>query len=120
MTLLVDFKARFPEIDTTKADILVPIYEPTYPCYYGGDYLIDCDKQAILLIMAHMVTTDPSYTGSSSAAPSKALASKSVGSVSTSFVAGVTGSDLKVWLGSTRYGQLFLMITQNNVGPKFL
>jgi hypothetical protein len=120
VTLLVDFKARFPEIDTAKADILVPIYEPTYPCYFGGDYLVDCDKQAILLLMAHLITTDPSYTGKTTAAPSKAVASKSVGSVSTSFVAGVTGNDLKVWLNSTRYGQLFLMVTSSNTGPKFL
>ena len=110
MTLLADFKIRFPEIDTAKADILVPIYEPTYPCYYGGDYLIDCDKQAILLLMAHLVTTDPSYTESSSGSPSKAV----------SYVAGATGNDLAVWLGSTRYGQLFLMVTANNVGPQFL
>ena len=84
MTLLVDFKARFPEIDAALADTLIPTYEPTYKCYYGGDYLVDCDKQAILLLMAHLVTTDPSYTGSGSAAPSQTVASKSVGSVSVS------------------------------------
>jgi hypothetical protein len=120
MALLDDFKARFPEIDPALADTLVPIYEATYNCYYGGSYLIDCDKEAILLLIAHMVTTDPSYTGSGSAAPSKDVASKSVGSVSVSYSAGSTGSDLKVWLNSTRYGQLFLMITSNNMGPKFL
>ena len=120
MTLLADFKIRFPEIDTAKADILVPIYETTYPCYYGGDYLIDCDKQAILLLMAHLVTTDPSYTGASGGAPSKAVASKSVGAVSVSYVAGGAGNDLAVWLGSTRYGQLFLIVTANNAGPQFL
>jgi len=120
MTLLVDFKARFPEIDAALADTLIPTYEPTYKCYYGGDYLVDCDKQAILLLMAHLVTTDPSYTGSGSAAPSQTVASKSVGSVSVSYVAGSTGSDLKAWLNSTRYGQLFLMIAGNNNGPQFL
>ena len=120
MTLLVDFKARFPEINATLADTLIPTYEPTYKCYYGGDYLVDCDKQAILLLMAHLVTTDPSYTGSGSAAPSQTVASKSVGSVSVSYVAGSTGSDLKAWLNSTRYGQLFLMIAGNNNGPQFL
>jgi hypothetical protein len=120
MALLDDFKTRFPEIDPTLADMLVPVYKVAYPCYYGGDYLVDCDKQAILLLMAHLVTTDPSYTGSGSAAPSQTVASKSVGSVSVSYVAGSTGSDLKAWLNSTRYGQLFLMIAGNNNGPQFL
>lgn len=120
MALLDDFKARFPEIDPALADILVPIYESVYHCYYGGNYSDACDKEAILLIMAHLVVTDPSYTGSGSAAPSKDVASKAVGSVSVSYTAGSTGSDLKSWLNSTRYGQLFLMVTSTNMGPQFL
>ncbi len=120
MALLDDFKARFPEIDETLADQLVPIYEPVYPCYYGGDYTIDCDKEAILLIVAHLVVTDPTYTGSGSSAPSRSVSSKSVGSVSVSYEAGSTGSDLTTWLKSTRYGQLFVMVTFSNTGPQFL
>lgn len=120
MALLDDFKARFTEIDATLANTLVPIYEPVYPCYYGGDYLVTCDKEAILLLMAHLIVTDPSYTGSGSSASSQAVASKSVGSVSVSYAAGSSGSDLMTWLNSTRYGQLFNMLASNNRGPQFV
>lgn len=120
MAILDDFKARFPEIDPLIADQLVPIYEPIYPCYYGGSYTVACDKEAILLLIAHLIVLDPSFNGSSGVAPSKAVASKSVGSVSTSYVAGETGSDLKVWLNSTRYGQMFVMVTASHSGPQFL
>lgn len=120
MTILDDFKARFPEIDPTIADQLVPVYEPVYPCYYGGSYTVACDKEAILLLIAHLIVLDPAFTGSSGVAPSKDVASKSVASVSTSYTAGATGSDLKVWLNSTRYGQMFNMVTASHSGPQFL
>jgi len=119
MALLDDFKARFPEIDSALADSLVPIYESVYHCYYNGNYDVVCEKEAILLIIAHLVTTDPSYAGSGSSAPSRSVSSKAVGSVSVSYDAGASGSDLTVWLNSTRYGQLFLVIASSNYGPQF-
>ena len=115
--MLVDFKARFPTIDSDLADQLVPIYEPDLCCFYGGTYDNKCDKNAMLLLMAHLVVTDPSYTGSD--APTKSEDSKSVGSVSVSYTAGSTGSDLTNWFNSTGYGQKFLMVTASNMGPKF-
>lgn len=117
MEILDDFKARFPNIDSALADQLVPIYESEYPCYYGGSYDNECDKNAILLLIAHMVVTDPSYSGDES--PSRTVASQAVGSVSVSFAAGSTGSDWTSWLNSTSYGQRFLMITSKNIGPSF-
>lgn len=117
MALIDDFKARFPNLDGSLVDVLVPVYENNYSCYYGGSYDNDCDKEAILLLIAHLVVTDPSYSGDESS--SRAIASQSVGSVSVSFVAGSTGSDWANWLNSTRYGQLFLMATSNNMGPSF-
>jgi hypothetical protein len=120
MALIDDFKLRFPEIDPALADTLVPVYEGVYPRYYGGLYTDESEQEAILLLIAHLVVTDPSYTGSGSAAPSKDIASKSAGSISVSYSAGATGSDFKAWLNSTRYGQLFVIVTSSNMGPQFL
>lgn len=119
MAILDDFKARFPEIDPSKADTLIPIYENIYQCYYGGQYSVPCDQEAILLLLAHLVVTDPSYSNGSSTAPSRSMASKTVGSVSVSYDAIESGSNQTVWFNSTRYGQMFLMVTANNIGPKF-
>jgi len=114
MAMLDDFKARFPNIDSTLADTLVPVYELEYSCYYGGDYTNDCDKNAILLLVAHLVVSDPSYKGNDS--PNRLQSSKSVGSVSTSYAAGGSASDMSNWLNTTAYGQRFLMITASNIG----
>ncbi len=119
MSILDDFKARFPEIDPTKADAIVPRYENIWPCYYGGSYSNPCDQEAVLLLMAHLVVTDPSYTGGSSSAPNRSVASKAVGSVSVSYDAVESGSNQTVWFNSTRYGQLFLVVTAKNIGPSF-
>lgn len=116
MALLDDFIARFPEIDVGTANTMVPIYDEIWPCYYGGSYENQCDKQAILLLMAHLVATDPSV---SSAAPSRATSSKSVGSVSVSYDSVGEQSNTNAWLGSTRYGQMFLALTSKNIGPTF-
>jgi hypothetical protein len=116
VALLDDFIARFPEIDSDTANLLVPIYAEIWPCYYGGSYEDNCDKQAILLLMAHLVKTDPSV---SSSAPSRAASSKSVGSVSVSYDSLEAQSNTNAWLNSTRYGQMFLVLTAKNRGPVF-
>lgn len=116
MALLDDFITRFPEIDEATANALVPIYESLWSCYYGGSYDNECDKQAILLLMAHLVTTDPSVAGNSA---SRSESSKSVGSVSVSYDAVDSMSGTQAWLSSTRYGQMFLALTAKNIGVKF-
>ena len=120
MAFIDDFKDRFPEIDPTLADQLVPIYEQVYPCYYGGSYTVECDKEAILLLVAHMVASDPAYSGSGSSSPTKSQASKAVGSVSVSYAQPRSQSDFNIWLTSTRYGQLYLMVISNNIGGVFV
>lgn len=117
MALLDDFKARFPNIDSALADMLVPVYEDEYPCYYGGSYENECDKKAILYLIAFFVTTDPSYTGDDS--PDKSISSQTVGSVSVSFSSGSSDSDWEDWLKSNKYGQRYLMLTSKNIGPTF-
>ncbi|AUR84238.1 head completion adaptor [Vibrio phage 1.052.A._10N.286.46.C3] len=113
MSLLDDFKARFPEIPSDKADELVPIYADIWHCYYGGSYDNACDREAILLLIAHMVVLDPGYSSGAGSGgnskPSRNESSKTVGSVSVSYEASPqTGGDLSAWLRTTRYGQLFL------------
>lgn len=117
MSMLDDFIARFHEIDVDTANTLVPIYEEIWPCYYGGSYENKCDKQAILLLMAHLVITDPSV---SSSASSRAASSKSVGSVSVSYDSLEAQSNTNAWLGSTRYGQMYLALIKKNAGVRFV
>ena len=37
MAVSTDFKTRFPEFETTIVDQYIPILEPVWPSYWGGD-----------------------------------------------------------------------------------
>lgn len=119
MALIDDFIAKFPEIDSSLATTIVPLYENSWECYYGGSYDNDCDREAILLLMAHFVTTDPSYSAGNMG-PSKDVSSQSVGSVSVTYRGAGDSSDFSSWIQSTRYGQLFWMKVMHHSGPQFL
>lgn len=112
MALIDDFKARFPEFDTSVVDQYLPILDAVWPCYYGRPYE-SCDQEAILNLVAHLLVGEVS----TSKASTQIVASKSVGSVSTSFVAashsGGAGFD---YFSTTKYGQRFWMLTRHNYG----
>lgn len=114
MALINDFKTRFPEIAGSVVDQYLPILEPVWPCYYGRPYE-GCNKEAILNLIAHLMTmeTNPS------SASARETASKSVGSVSVSYVASRSTSELADFFGFTKYGQRFLLLTSKFRGPKF-
>lgn len=115
MALIDDFKTRFPEFPATVVDQYIPILENVWPCYYGRDY-DGCNKEAILNLIAHLMTIE---TRGGSAA-SRTVASKSVGSVSVSFSASDSQSQLSGFFNSTKYGQRFMMLASQFSGPKFV
>ena len=115
MALIDDFKTRFPEIAGSVVDQYLPILEPVWPCYYGRPYE-ECNKEAILNLIAHLVTVN----SSASSSPAKEVASKSVGSVSVSYVATQSASELFNFFNSTKYGQMFWLLTSRFRGPRFV
>lgn len=117
MALIDDFKTRFPEFDTAVVDQYLPILEPIWPCYFGGDYADPCDKEAALNLIGHLLTSEI-QAGSSTV---KEVASKSVGNVSVSYSAGhVSTSERMTWLRSTKYGMRYIMLTRHRQGGVFV
>ena len=117
MTLLTDFKDRFPGIAPSTADLYVPILESVWPCYYNGAYTTACDKEIILNLLAHLVIIE-SNAGSGSI---KVQQSKSVGNVSVSFAPGeVPTSARNAWLSTTKYGSKYILLTSRRQGGVFV
>lgn len=116
MALVDDFKARFPnDFSEEIVDQFIPILEPVYPVYFVGDYTVALDKEAILNLLAHLLTLETS-AGAGAAGASGAVASKSVGSVSVSYAVPSTLSEFKSFFAGTKYGQRFLAVIQGRGG----
>lgn len=112
MTLIADFKARFPEFDTTVVDTYIPILEPVYPSYYALEYVAST-KEATLNLLAHLLTMEISAGYDMR----QAIASKSVGSVSVSYAAATyTGGELYDFMRGSKYGQRFMILTARRYG----
>ena len=117
MSLLTDFKTRFPELTNTQTDLVIPTLEQVWPCYYGGDYSLVCDREVILNLVAHLFV-DETSAGSGSL---KSVSSKSVGSVSVSYAnATYSGGEGYDFFKTTKYGKRYLMLTQQNSGAVFV
>lgn len=112
MSLRADFEARFPDMfDTGTLDRWFPLFENTYNCYISCyitlDYNNTCDKEAALLLLAHLIylSMDAYKRGGES---KKDLASITVASVSQSFISNPyvpqKQSELWEWLKSSAYG----------------
>jgi len=110
MTIQTDFEARFPSIPWVEEVASTWIY---YTCLQYSD----STKEAILNLIAHLLTL-ASLPGSGS---SRNVASKSVGSVSVSYEASATqSSNLASWYNTTRYGQVYWLLTGRRVGARFV
>ena len=118
MAFIDDFKARFPEILEATVDTYFPLNENTYQCYFGATYVGDgnCNDEAILLLMAHLITID-SKSGASSL---KDAASKSVDGMSISYSVPQAVSQNDAFFMSTSYGQRYLQIRAFSFGGKFV
>lgn len=115
--MIDDFKARFPEIATATVDQWFPVVEPVWPCYFGRPYSAECDKEAILNLVAHLIIVQ----STAGTAGLKSTESKSVGSVSVSYSSATqTGGPLYDFLRTTKYGLMFLQVTASSRGAFFV
>jgi hypothetical protein len=118
MALIDDFKARFPEFDSAKVDEIVPTLDGVWQCYYGGDYENPCDKEAVLMLMAHLFVEEssPGTEGP------KETTNKAVGNVSVGFASGAGGAMNRLWphFGSSKYGKRFMLLINKNSGAVFV
>jgi len=115
MALIDDFKTRFPEFTAEQVDAYLPALESVWSSYYGGTYE-DCGVEIVLNLLAHLLVVEVS-SGTSSPLASQ---SKSVGSVSTSYLASAPSTERSAWLMSTKYGMRYLMLTSRNIGGYFV
>lgn len=118
MALIDDFKARFPgDFDTADVDQYIPILEPIWPCYYGGEYTDPCGKEIVLNLVAHLLVAEL-QAGTDT---SKTTESRSVGNVSISYSPGYAPTTQRDdWLRTTKYGARYLMLTARNIGGFFV
>ena len=115
--LVDDLINRFPNLDTTIIYKYFPLYEDTYSCYYNAIYGSNkCDDEIILTLLAHLIQVADSY---SNGLAIQQVASESVGSVSTSYVATPLDNNDKFFT-STIYGQTYLMLIKKNMGMYFV
>jgi len=117
MAVSDDFKSRFPEFDAVTVDQYIPILEPVWPSYWGGDYAAPSGQEIVLNLLAHLITAEIS-AGSDNV---KTALSKSVGSVSVSYSPGYAPtSERNAWLKTTKYGARYLWLTSRNSGGFFV
>lgn len=112
MSIQDDFEARFPSIPWVEEIASTWV---SYTCLQYSD----ATKEAILNLIAHLLTlaSRPGGGGSSS----RNVASKTVGSVSVSYEASASvGSNLGAWFSTTGYGQVYWMLTGRRVGARFV
>ena len=110
MTIQNDFEARFP---------LIPWVEEISSTwtYYTCLQYSDLTKEATLNLIAHLLTL-AALPGSSS---SRNVASKSVGNVTVSYETSATQpSNQASWYNTTRYGQVYWLLTGRRVGACFV
>ena len=117
MAIIDDFKARFPNFDSAVVDVILPIIEPIYPCYYGGSYSSPCGKEIILNLLAHLFVSETNPSN----APSKTALSLSADGVSTSFEQFASQESMQEkFFATTKYGKTYLMLINSSVGGFFV
>ncbi len=117
MALLTDFKARFPNIAAATADQFIPILEPVWPSYWGGDYDTPNGQEIVLNLLAHLLVAETSTSDDNT----KTVQSQSVGSISESFAPGFApASDRVAWFNTTKYGMRYLVLTGRRRGGVFV
>lgn len=96
MTVIEDFKTRFPEFDTDEVDTYLPTLIGLWEYYWGGEYE-DAGVETVLNLLAHMLIQE---TDAGSGAL-KDETSKSVGNVSASYSI-KTESERALWFRATK------------------
>jgi hypothetical protein len=121
MAMIDDFKTKFPMIPDATVDTYFPMFKTNYKCYYGAEYGNNiCDDEAILYLIAHLITTTQQSVLIGST-PNFAVANESVDGVSTSYFMGnATVSLNESFFLSTIFGQMYLQLISKNVGACFV
>lgn len=119
MTVVDDFKIRYPEFDECIVDDRIPILLNDVPLYFNRPYTNARNQPIILTLLAHLLVVDqePAVGGGAS---SGVVTSKSAGSVSVTFAARNDKSAMWDIFGSTKYGQAFIQMTSFIIGAKFV
>ncbi len=113
-----DLLVRFPELDPIEVDKYFDIHEATYYCYFNENYNANtkvCDKEIILNLLAHLITT--SINTALSNAPTRQTTSESAGSLSASYT---TSGEEDPLFSSTIYGQTFKTLLISHGGMYFV
>lgn len=112
MPLQDDFKARFPEFTGADVDTAWTNLAASWPCYYNFEYGVSsCIDEAIFQLIAHLFAAT-----SDTSSPLRTVAGQSVGSISQTFSVASDTSDRASFFGSTKYGQMFLILTRARYG----
>lgn len=121
MSLLDDFKARFPEFPPETVDEVIPRLEPSFIYWYGYPYDTSTTpnnqiNNAILYLAAHLYVVDQKP----SPAQINQFANNAVGNVSGSFRMRANASDFISFFSATKYGQQYLQIINSRRGGCFV
>lgn len=115
MSIQEDFEARFAT--AVPPIVWVEAIASTWTSYTCMVYS-DSTKEAILNLIAHLLTLASRPGGGAST--SRNVASKAVGSVSVSYEGLASSSNLGAWYNTTGYGQIYWMLTGRRVGARFV
>jgi len=112
VSLIDDFKDRFPGFDLAVVDTYIPILEGVYPSYYSLEYN-DSTKEATLNLLAHLLVMEMNDSPNML----KSIESKSVGNVSVSYSSlSYEGGELHDFMRGSKYGNRFLILTARRYG----
>lgn len=113
MAIKEDYETRFGSCGPTWIGAIAD----TWPAYAGCMQYNDVNKEAILNLIAHlMVSATKPGTGTA-----RNEASKSVGSVSVSYEALPAADNVRgSWFNTTRFGQVYWMLTGRRSGAVFV
>jgi hypothetical protein len=115
MSLIDDFKARFPEFTPATVDTAWPGLEASWPIFYNSVYgSSPGENEKILNLIAHLFAVDQKKGAAILST------SKSVGSVSTTSSVDANTSNRESFFNSTKYGQRFFLMTQHRHGACFV
>lgn len=120
MSLIDDFKARFPQFPSELVDQYFPALVNVWPYYFGCSY--EGNEEIVLQLLAHLFSgAIPVASGGTGGGVSGPVQSKSVGSVSVSYAA-PTQSGGASWdfFRGTPYGQLYWSMLQGRRGAFFV
>jgi len=108
--IIADFATRFPAFNAQTRDTFLPVVCEIYKNYYCFEYTDDT-KEAILQLLAHLITVE----SSTSTQPGLIKTGQSAGSVSVSFAEGQV-SKLAQFYNTSKYGQQFWQIISQSGG----